>query len=703
MAAMEPQSNQTTGGASVPYMRLVGNDELEKQRREQRREAESRQAQPHILALSGELRRKWEVAKNAKREAEQDMLRDYRQRNGEYDPDKLAEIRKQGGSEIYMMLTSVKCRAAEAWIRDVMLPPDTDPWSLHPTPEPEMPPDMEQQIGYQVGMEAAQQERQMGSPVTPAQIRERSEEVRQEIRKRLQDEAEDIAERMGDTISDQFHEGGWRQAMDEAISDVVTTKAGFIAGPIIRRKRKLRWVQGEAGYEPQVEEKMVLEYERVSPFDIYPAPDAVDIDDSYVFRRHRLSRHNLESMIGVDGYDDEAIRAVLDEYNSKGYHEYVPVDQQRREIEERDQGYYYQNTDKIEALQYFGPASGKDLEEWGLDVEDPSRQYEVEAWMIGSWIIKAVVNDDPVRARPLSKASYERIPGAFWGRGVSELMRDTQAMCNAAARALANNMGISSGPQVAINDINRIPAGESVTAMYPWKIWQFEGDSAVSTSHRPPIEFFQPNAMVKELMQIYDYYARLSDDYTGIPAYAYGQTDVGGAADTASGLHMLLQQTSKGIRRVIAHIDVGLVETTVYRQYLHNMLYLDDESIKGDLTVEAQGSQSLVVREQEQVRRTEFLKATTNEFDMSIIGRAGRAALLRESAKNLNVDVDEVVPDPDQIRREEQMQKRMMMMQGQPPEGQEGAGPGKQAPSQPAETKTNPDGSPAGGPEHQQG
>ncbi|HKJ89415.1 MAG TPA: hypothetical protein VKA48_13030, partial [Gammaproteobacteria bacterium] len=78
---MEPQSNQTTGGASVPYMRLVGNDELEKQRREQRREAESRQAQPHILALSGELRRKWEVAKNAKREAEQDMLRDYRQRN----------------------------------------------------------------------------------------------------------------------------------------------------------------------------------------------------------------------------------------------------------------------------------------------------------------------------------------------------------------------------------------------------------------------------------------------------------------------------------------------------------------------------------------------------------------------------------------------------------------------------------------------
>lgn len=697
---MTPQTDRT-GSASVSPMRLVSNTEIEQMREDERRAAEKRQGQEHIIQLSAELRRKWEAAKNAKRDIEQEMLRDYRQRNGQYDPDKLAEIRQQGGSEIYMMLTSVKCRAAEAWIRDVMLPADTDPWSLKPTPEPELPPDMEARIGRQVGMEAARQEAQMGTPMTPQEMAERTEEVRQEFEKRLRDQAEDVAERMQHTITDQFHEGGWRTAMDEAISDVVTTKAGFIAGPIVRRKRKLRWTRGEDGFEPSVEDRLVLEFERVSPFDIYPAPDAVDINDSYVFRRHRLSRTELESMLGVEGYDDAAIRAVLDEYNDRGYQEYEAIDQQRQHIEQRDQSEYFNDSNKIEALQYFGPASGKDLQDWGLEVDDPARQYEVEAWLVGSWIIKAVISDDPVKARPLAKASYEKIPGAFWGKGVAELMRDTQTMCNAAARALANNMGIASGPQVIVNDIKRIPAGEQITALYPWKVWQFEPDSMATTSHRPPLEFFQPNSLAKELMEIYDYYARLADDYTGIPAYAYGQQSDSGAADTASGLSMLLQQTSKGIRRVIAHIDIGLVEPTVYLQYLHNMLYMDDESVKGDLTVEAQGSQSLVAREQEQVRRTEFLKATTNEFDMSIIGRAGRAALLRESAKNLNIDVDEVVPDPDQIRREEAMRKRMMMAQGMPAE--EEAAPGQQAPSQSKEQKTNPDGSPAGGPEHQQG
>ena len=44
------------------------------------------------------------------------MLRALRQRNGDYEPEKLAQITRQGGSEIYMMLTEVKCRAAESWL-----------------------------------------------------------------------------------------------------------------------------------------------------------------------------------------------------------------------------------------------------------------------------------------------------------------------------------------------------------------------------------------------------------------------------------------------------------------------------------------------------------------------------------------------------------------------------------------------------------
>jgi branched-chain amino acid transport system ATP-binding protein len=60
--------------------------------------------------------------------------------------------------------------------------------------------------------------------------------------------------------------------------------------------------------------------------------------------------------------------------------------------------------------------------------------------------------------------SFSRIPGAFWGNSLFDLIEDCVNMCNAAARALANNLGISSGPQVGVN-IDRIASGEDVSEM----------------------------------------------------------------------------------------------------------------------------------------------------------------------------------------------------------------------------------------------
>ena len=99
-----------------------------------------------IQGLAAHVRTRWELAKQAKTEPEERLLQCLRQRNGEYDPDKLAAIRTQGGSEIYMMLTSTKCRGASSWLRDTLLGTGSDkPWSLDSTPIPDLPPDVQRQ------------------------------------------------------------------------------------------------------------------------------------------------------------------------------------------------------------------------------------------------------------------------------------------------------------------------------------------------------------------------------------------------------------------------------------------------------------------------------------------------------------------------------------------------------------------------------
>jgi len=145
-------------------------------------------------------------------------------------------------------------------------------------------------------------------------------------------------------------------------------------------------------------------------------------------------------------------------------------------------------------------------------------------------------------------------------------------------------------------------------------------------------------------MNIYDKFAQLADEHSGIPAYIHGNTDVSGAGRTSSGLSMLMGAAGKGIRQVITHIDGDIVKPIVHRQFVYNMRYDEDESIKGDVEVIPRGATYLAVRETTDARRLEFLNATANEFDMAILGPDGRRSMLYEVAKGLKMPLGDVVP-----------------------------------------------------------
>jgi len=86
------------------------------------------------------------------------------------------------------------------------------------------------------------------------------------------------------------------------------------------------------------------------------------------------------------------------------------------------------------------------------------------------------------------------------------------------------------------------------------------------------------------------------------------------------------------------------VKPTVERQFGYNMSDDDDESIKGDVEVVAKGAINLAVKETVNVRRIEFLNATAKPSNSEIIGKDGRAAILREVAKGWQMSVEDVVP-----------------------------------------------------------
>jgi hypothetical protein len=594
--------------------------------------------------LAAYVKRCWESARVARAEITERLLRCERQRRGVYDPDKAAAIAHQGGSDIYMMLTDVKCRAAESWIRDVMLNQQDRVFDLSVAKEPAMPPEMRTAIVDLVKHEA-EQYLQQGGEIHPETFRARMEEVHEQIMLRLKQEAEDSARRMGDKIEDQLNEGKFNPELKAFITDFVTFPTAVFKGPVVKRRKKMTW---GPNFTPVVVSELVREFERVSPYDCYPSPSSTGIDDGYFIQRHRLSRASMDAMRGTPGVDEDMLQTVIDRFGRTGFRSFQAGDTERRTLE----GKPFRtpiNEDQIESIQFWGSINGQWLIEWGMKDKSirPDREYECEVWWTANMVWKCILNPDPLGARPYQTASWEEVPHSFWGVAMPEVMRDTQTLCNGSARALANNMGIASGPQVEVA-VDRLPDGADLTDMYPWKIWQTTSDR--TGGGQPAVRFFQPGMNADVLMQVYTTFARQADEVTGIPNYVYGSSNVSGAGRTASGLSMLMDNASKGIKQAVANID-KIVSGIVQRLYVHNMMYDPDPYIKGDFKVIAKGAIGLIHKEALQMRRNEFLTATANPIDSQIVGPQGRAYLLREAARGLQMDTSKLVPDDESLEQ----------------------------------------------------
>jgi len=627
-----------------------------------KRASTEKQSAPLMQGLAAHVRRRWEIMRDHKRETIETRLTEcVRARNMEYDPQKLAEIREQGGSEIFMGIVSTKCRTATAWLRDTLLGTGSDkPWSIQATPIPEVPQDIIARLQGIMQMNLQQYYAAGGDAIDPATLQQLAGGMKDTAMRELKFEADKRVARMEKKMEDQLIEGGFIKALFEFTNDIATFPYAVLKGPTPRKRKTLAFAQGQLVPTETIRD----EWERVDPYKFYWAPWGDDPQSMPVIELHHLTREDVEAMIGVEGYDEAALRSILADFGSTGFDW---LEQDDSEIEAAvNKDFDDAGSDLIAAIQLWDSLPGKMLIDWGLDeseIDDPQMSYPCEVWMVNNTVIKAVLNYDPLGRKPYYVTSFEKVPGRLDGNGVADLCIDAQNMCNAAARALANNMGISSGPQVGVN-VSRLPAGEDITQMYPWKVWQFIQSEYGDTS--PPITFFQPQSNAGELMAVFDRFMAIADEVSGIPRYMTGQ-HVPGAGRTSSGLSMLISNAGKSIKQVIGNIDNDVLTPMLERQYQRNLRYSDDPDLIGDVQIVARGAMSLVVKEAEAVRKTEFLRLVLESpVAQQIVGLPGTAELMRDLAGNLNANVDRLVPSREDVQKQQEMaQQQQMMMQQQ--------------------------------------
>ena len=632
-----------------------------------------------IAGLAGYIRTQFEIMKRHRNQPQAGwsdrLLYALETFNGQYTADKLADIRKFGGSEIYARVVAMKCRGASSLLRDVYLSPDR-PWGLEAPDDPQVPPEVINSIHQLVqteiqGMSAA------GQLVQATQIRDRINQLVESAREAAKKNATQQAAIAEDKVDQMLKEGGFYKALAEFLVDLPLFPFACIKGPVVRIVPTVDWTNGT----PTVKETPRMFWERVSPFDVWWTPGVSDIEDASVIERSRVTRSDLNDLLDLPGYNHAAIRAVLDQYGQGGINQdFDTTDTERAVLESRENPWLNQSG-MLSMLTFTGNVQGRMLLNQGIEpsmIQDPTRDYFVQAWLIGNYVIKTQLAPSPRKRHPYYITSFEKVPGTPVGNALPDILSDIQEASNATLRALINNMSIASGPQVVIND-DRLSSIEDGESMYPWKRWHMLSDPMGGSASVPPVSFFQPQSNAQELFQVYQQLSNMADDHSAIPKFLEGGGAGSGAGRTASGLAMLMGNASKILQTVAANVDRDVLDPLLSN--LFDMIMLTDTSglLSGEEQVRVLGVAVAVQKETQRARQLEFLQITANPADMQIMGPMGRAVVLRSVSQTIGLPGEDIVPSDDELRAQQAQAAKVAAQQGLPGHGGIGTGaPGAQ-------------------------
>lgn len=581
--------------------------------------------------LANYIRQRFEKAVRHRRviAVDDELIRDMRAYNGQYDPGILQAIEAQGGSAVYSRLMAMKCRGATALLRNVYMNSDR-PWSLEPTAEPTIPDSIENHIANLVHQEVLAVN-QTGQVVPQDIVHDRLEQLYEATKLAERRKAEDEAKDAQRKIDDILEEGCFYKALSDFLSDLPIYKYAVVKGPVTRKHTQLKWDKKK---KLHAHEEAKFFWERVSPWDIWFSPGATDIKNTEVFERQRMSVMDLYNLIGLPGYREEDIRAIIQAYEGRGFKEWIQIfDYERAQMEGRNN---VLDDTFINAIEFHGFVLGRYLIEYNVPgVDDPLKPYFITAWMVDKRIFKVMLNPSPRMRVPYYVTSFDRVPGSLYGNGIPAMANDLTDVINATLRSLVNNVAISSGPQVYYDEELISPNQDD--SLYPWKRWKYAGDPL--NPNRKPIDFFQPSCNAQELLTVINQFSTMLDDVSTIPRYLTGSGPASGAGRTASGLSMLINNANKTLMNVADNIDKDVFEPLLHQLYDFIMLTDSTQMLRGDESIVVNGVRQAAAQEQDLNKQLQFLQLINNPAYQQLIGPDETARLLQAVADNIGMEI----------------------------------------------------------------
>lgn len=648
------------------------------------------------------IRTRYEQSDIARQPIEHIWLEAYRMYRGEHSPEERARIdrikqRNPYASEIFLKITKTKTLAAYGQILDILFAENKFPLGVEATPvpegiaktahlEPDSMPDMtgEDVHGYDGD----------GKEITPGStgrslfnglwekyskfakgkkaVDGPSPDPKQFVEVHPADEAADQMERV---ILDQLSEGGAELVLRQAALEACILGTGVIKGPFTVDETIHSWELAEGSdeltYTPK--SKRMPKIAWTSCWNFYPESYSNQLTEcEFTIERHLLAPNKVRALKSRPDFDKKAIDRLLlkpAKYTPKYWENTI-----------RDSQQQYTDT-RYEILEYWGFLDKEMLE--GFDIDKKELEKFTDIAQVNIWvspdyseILKLVINPFVPARIPYYAVPYEELSYQIWGNGIPENMKDPQNLMNGHMRMAINNLSFAGNTILEVNE-NQLVPGQDMS-LYPGKIFRKQGGAPGQSLYGITI----PNVAPAHI-EMMDKARQLADEATGQPSYSYGQTGIGGAGKTASGISMLMGAASLNVKTVIKNFDNYLLTPLGEAYYFWNMQFNNkDLQARGDLKIVAKGTASLMQREVQSQRLLQFLQVTQGPTTAPFVNVE---YLIKQFAKSLGLDPDKAVNDPEMAMLYADILGKMGQAQQGPQPGMEGQPPSAEGPPPPSD------------------
>ena len=587
----------------------------------------------HIIQF---VKDKYYKADRARQLDEERWIQAYRNYRGLYGPD--VQFTSTEKSRVFVKVTKTKVLAAYGQIAEVLFGGNKFPISIDPTTLPDGVPDtvnfesndelvkakgevelrpgetypdfLDRLAGLEDELEPVVDKLEEGPGSTPSAIQIHPAEV--------------AAKKMEKKIHDQLEESHAKKHLRAAAFESALFGTGVMKGPFAVDKEYPNW-DDEGNYSPLF--KTIPQTSSVSIWNFYPDPDAATMEEAeYVVERHKMSRSQVRALKNRPYFRENAVDNALriGESYRKQWWEHIMEDNSEEDRAER-----------FEVLEFWGFVDRDVIENQGVDIPkdlEDADQLSVNIWVCNGQVLRLVMNPFTPAYIPYFAAPYEMNPYSIFGVGIAENMDDTQTLMNGFMRMAVDNAALSGNLLIEVDETNLVPGQD--LSVYPGKVFRRQGGApgqAIFGTKFPNVS--------NENMQMFDKARVLSDESTGFPSFAHGQTGIQGVGRTASGISMLMSAANGSIRNVVKNIDDYLLAPLAKAFFNFNMQFDFDSEIKGDLEVKARGTESLMANEVRSQRLMQFMQVVSNP---ALAPFARMDYIVREIAKSMDLDPDKV-------------------------------------------------------------